>query len=120
MEAHAKRRLGRVDLDVTQVGFGAAPLGNLYAALSEEEAHATVQAAHHAGIRYFDTAPLYGHGWSEHRLGEALRAVPRADYVLSTKVGRILHAATPGSFDGGPVPGRRCPSSRFSTIPMTA
>jgi len=101
MDAAHKRYLGRVELEVTQIGFGAAPLGNLYAALSEEEAHATVQAAHRAGIRYFDTAPLYGHGWSEHRLGEALRAIPRADYVLSTKVGRTLHAAPPGSFDGG-------------------
>ncbi len=101
MQIGAKRWLGRVELEISQVGFGAAPLGNLYQSVGDDEARATLQAAHHEGIRYFDTAPLYGHGWSEHRVGEGLRNIPRADYVLSTKVGRLLHAAPPGSFDGG-------------------
>jgi D-threo-aldose 1-dehydrogenase len=90
MDAGEKRRIGSTKLNVSQMGFGAAPLGNLFAALSEADAFATIQTALAAGIRYFDTAPFYGHGLSEHRLGAALRRVPRDDYVLSTKVGRLL------------------------------
>jgi len=90
MEAGIERRIGATGLTVSQMGFGAAPLGNLFAALGEETAHQTVRAALAAGIRYFDTAPLYGHGLSEHRIGAALRDVPRDDYVLSTKIGRLL------------------------------
>ncbi len=74
----------------TGLGFGGAPLGNLYAPVDEAAALGAVDAAWDAGIRYFDTAPLYGHGLSETRLGEALRARPRDDYALSTKVGRVL------------------------------
>ena len=74
----------------TGLGFGGAPLGNLYAPVDEAAALGAVDAAWDAGIRYFDTAPLYGHGLSETRLGEALRTRPRDDYVLSTKVGRVL------------------------------
>ena len=90
MDAGQKWRIGTTALAVSQMGFGAAPLGNLFAALSEEEAFGTIQAALAEGIRYFDTAPFYGHGLSEHRLGEALRRVPRDSFVLSTKVGRLL------------------------------
>lgn len=74
----------------TELGAGCAQLGNLYHAISDEEAEATVHAAWDAGIRYFDTAPHYGLGLSERRLGRALAAYPRDEYVLSTKVGRIL------------------------------
>lgn len=77
-------------LAFTELGFGTAPLGNLYRALSEEEAQATLTAAWKAGIRYFDTAPLYGLGLSESRLNHFLRGKKRKDYVLSTKVGRLL------------------------------
>jgi len=73
-----------------KLGFGTAPLGNMYRNIPEEEAIATVDAAWESGIRYFDTAPLYGSGLAEIRLGEALSKRNRDDYVLSTKVGRII------------------------------
>ncbi|WP_222106298.1 aldo/keto reductase [Catellatospora sichuanensis] len=75
---------------VSALGFGAASIGNLYRAVPDEQAAATVDAAWQAGIRYFDTAPHYGLGLSEQRLGRALAGYPRAEYAISTKVGRIL------------------------------
>ena len=83
--------LGRRGLQVTKLGFGAAPIGDLYRRISDDEACETVRAAYDAGVRYFDTAPLYGFGLSEHRTGSALRRYPRDSFVLSTKVGRALH-----------------------------
>jgi D-threo-aldose 1-dehydrogenase len=74
------------------LGLGGAPLGNLFRAISDDDAHAVVQHALEAGIRYFDTAPHYGHGLSEHRMGAVLRTQPRDAFVLSTKVGRVLSA----------------------------
>ena len=73
-----------------RIGLGTAPLGNLFAALSDEQAQGTVDAAWEAGVRFFDTAPLYGHGLAEVRLGRALASRPRHEYVLATKVGRLL------------------------------
>nr|WP_094096265.1 aldo/keto reductase [Paenibacillus physcomitrellae] len=73
-----------------QLGFGTAPLGNMYRNISEEEASATVEAAWDSGIRYFDSAPFYGAGLAEMRLGEVLSRKNRDDYVLSTKVGRVI------------------------------
>ncbi|MVZ11025.1 aldo/keto reductase, partial [Enterobacteriaceae bacterium 8376wG6] len=73
-----------------KIGLGGAPLGNMYRAIPEEEALATVTSAWDLGIRYFDTAPLYGSGLSEIRMGEALSQYPRDEFVLSTKVGRIM------------------------------
>ncbi|WP_426513672.1 aldo/keto reductase [Dactylosporangium sp. McL0621] len=91
---------------LTGLGFGAAQGGNLYHATSDETFHAAVQAAWDNGIRYFDTAPHYGLGLSERRLGAALRTRPRDSYVLSTKVGRLLvpspqtaHRRDPEGFD---------------------
>ncbi len=75
------------------LGMGGAPLGNLYAAVPDAVALATVEAAWQAGIRHFDTAPHYGAGLSEHRMGQALRACPRDSFTLSTKVGRRLEPA---------------------------
>lgn len=72
------------------LGFGGAPLGNLYAPIDDATALATVRHAWDLGIRHFDTAPLYGQGLSEHRIGHVLRDRPRGDFVLSTKVGRLL------------------------------
>ena len=72
------------------LGFGGAPLGNLFRAMSDADATALVAYAYDAGVRYFDTAPHYGHGLSERRIGDALRARARDDYLLSTKVGRLL------------------------------
>ncbi|WP_329346931.1 aldo/keto reductase [Streptomyces microflavus] len=73
-----------------RLGFGTAPLGNMFRAIPDEEAAATVVAAWDQGIRYFDTAPFYGAGLSEIRLGDVLAQHPRDDYVLSTKVGRVV------------------------------
>ena len=83
-------RLGQSAVQVSALGFGGAPLGNLYEPIAEADAQGAVHAAYRSGMRYFDTAPLYGSGMSEHRLGEALRRYPRETLVLSTKVGRLL------------------------------
>jgi D-threo-aldose 1-dehydrogenase len=93
-------RRGTGGLSFTELGFGAAPLGNLYRAISEAEAQAVLEMAWAAGVRYFDTAPLYGFGLSETRMNHFLRGKPRGDYVLSTKVGRLLSAVPPGQGDG--------------------
>lgn len=74
----------------TLLGFGTAPLGNMFRAIPEHEAIATVEAAWDQGIRFFDTAPFYGAGLAEIRLGEALSGRKRDDYVLATKVGRLV------------------------------
>jgi D-threo-aldose 1-dehydrogenase len=79
----------------TELGFGTAPLGNLFRALSEEEAQAVLNAQWDAGIRYIDTAPLYGLGLSETRVNHFLRGKPRDSYVISTKVGRLLQVCKP-------------------------
>jgi len=78
------------DILPSRLGFGAAPLGNMFRAIPEEEALATVEAAWNDGIRYFDNAPFYGAGLAEIRMGEALKRKPRDEYVISTKVGRIV------------------------------
>ncbi len=93
------RPLGGTGLRVTELGFGGASLGNLYRATTEEGAQAAVRAAWAAGLRYVDTAPHYGLGLSERRLGRALAGLPRDEVVVSTKVGRLLepHPAPTGS-----------------------
>lgn len=73
-----------------KLGFGAAPLGNMFRAIPEDEALATVEAAWNDGIRYFDNAPFYGAGLAEIRMGKALAGKPRDQYAISTKVGRII------------------------------
>jgi D-threo-aldose 1-dehydrogenase len=78
------------DILPSRLGFGAAPLGNMFRAIPEDEALATVEAAWNDGIRYFDNAPFYGAGLAEIRMGEALKGKPRDQYVISTKVGRIV------------------------------
>lgn len=82
-------------INFTELGFGAAPLGNLYKATSEKDAQATLEAAWQHGVRYFDTSPLYGLGLSETRLNHFLRDKKRDSYVLSTKVGRLLEVCEP-------------------------
>jgi D-threo-aldose 1-dehydrogenase len=86
-----RRALGRRQVEVSVVGFGGAPLGDLYAKLDEAAALSTVRAALAAGITLVDTSPHYGNGLSEHRCGAGLRGVPRDSYVLSTKVGRWMN-----------------------------
>lgn len=91
--------LGTSGVPVSGLGFGAAAVGNLFTEVGDEQAHEAVTAAWQRGIRYFDTAPHYGLGLSERRLGEALREHPRAQYTLSTKVGRRLEPSADGGDD---------------------
>src|SRR2546421_5799964 len=85
-----KRPLGRTSLEVTALGLGCATMGGHRIPVTREEAEAIVRAAWAAGVRYVDTAPYYGFGQAERCVGDALRAVPRDAWVLSTKVGRLL------------------------------
>jgi D-threo-aldose 1-dehydrogenase len=101
-----RRRLGRTDLALSVLGFGSAPIGDLYARLDDATAIAAAETAAALGVTYFDTAPLYGHGLAEHRLGTALRRSGDAPTVVSTKVGRLLVPAprgrtTPMGYLGG-------------------
>jgi D-threo-aldose 1-dehydrogenase len=81
---------------MTSLALGCAPIGNLYEPVSDDQSHAVVRAAYEAGVRLFDTAPLYGHGLSERRLGAALASLPRESVTVATKVGRLLVADDPG------------------------
>ena len=82
--------LGRTGLEVTRLALGGASIGGLFSAVDDEVAIGTVRHAWDLGIRAYDTAPLYGYGASERRMGRALRDRPREEYVLSTKVGRLV------------------------------
>jgi D-threo-aldose 1-dehydrogenase len=93
------RRLGRTSVEVTTLGLGTAPLGELFEPVSEAQSLATIDAAWRAGIRYFDTSPFYGHGKSELRVGRGLEGHERGAFVTSTKVGRLMRRpADPNSF----------------------
>jgi D-threo-aldose 1-dehydrogenase len=92
-EATERVDLGRTGLRVTRLGFGAAPIGGLYEAVADADAQATIERAWELGIRTFDVAPLYGYGAAERRLGAALAGRPRDEFVLSTKVGRLVRRA---------------------------
>ena len=81
-------------LDVTAIGLGTAPLGGLFAPVSDEDAEATIERAWSLGVRFFDIAPLYGFGSAERRLGGFLRQQKRDSFAISTKVGRLLRSAT--------------------------
>lgn len=96
MTSLPKRRVGKTKLEVTTLGLGGAPMGGFRATISDAEAMTLTNAAYEGGVRYFDTSPFYGYGRSELRMGAALRERPRGEYVLSTKVGRIMHAMKPG------------------------
>jgi D-threo-aldose 1-dehydrogenase len=96
------RKFGRTGLTVTDMGFGAAPIGNFLRPITEETSDAMVQHAWNAGMRYFDTAPYYGHGLSEARLGHSLRWKRRSDFVISSKVGRVLKSAPRASIEFKP------------------
>ncbi|MBS0220200.1 MAG: aldo/keto reductase [Proteobacteria bacterium] len=90
-----RRRIGKTGLDVTTLGLGGAPMGGFRATISDQDAVGLVEAGYAAGVRYFDTSPFYGYGRSELRMGAALREKPRGDYVLSTKIGRVMHVRKP-------------------------
>ena len=94
------RTLQRVGLEFTELGFGSAPFGNLYRAISDAQADAILDLAWQGGVRYYDTAPLYGLGLAETRLNRFLRDKPRDDYLLSTKVGRLLQVCSPAERTG--------------------
>lgn len=91
------RKIGRTDLSVTEYGFGAAGLGGLYRECTREAAMETLDVAWGSGLRYFDVAPYYGLGLAERRVGDFLRDKPRDAFVLSTKVGRLLHPVPEGA-----------------------
>jgi D-threo-aldose 1-dehydrogenase len=91
-----RRRVGKTKLEVTTLGLGGAPMGGFRANISDAEAVGLTDTAYELGVRYFDTSPFYGYGRSELRMGAGLREKPRDDYVLSTKIGRIMHAMKPG------------------------
>jgi D-threo-aldose 1-dehydrogenase len=97
-----KKRFGRVDLEVTTFAFGTAPSGNFLQPISESETHTMIETAWEAGVRLYDTAPMYGHGLAELRTGHNLRWKPRDEYVLASKVGRLLKPAKRETIDFTP------------------
>ena len=109
MDPTARVPLGRTDLQVTRFGIGTVPIAGLYEAVSEPQATDTLQRAWDLGARLFDTAPLYGYGVAEQRLGRFVQRVPRDEMVLATKVGRVLQTERPGDEPGhrGPVERRQ-------------
>jgi D-threo-aldose 1-dehydrogenase len=94
-----RRAIGSTDLWTTAIGFGSAPLGNRFRTLDEDTCQHLVDDAWDHGVRLFDTAPMYGHGLAENRLGTALRSRPRDEYLLATKVGRLLRTSARGNHD---------------------
>ncbi len=97
------RQVGTTALQLPVFGFGSAHLGELYSLVDETDSQATLDAAWDSDVRYYDTAPWYGRGLSEHRVGGFLRTKPRAEFFLTTKVGRTLHRPdNPRTFDRGP------------------
>ena len=119
MAEFARRQVGRTKLRVTELGLGCATLGGSRIGVARQAAEEIVAAAWGAGVRYVDTAPFYGVGQAERAVGDAMRDHPRGEWVLSTKVGRLLQAQS----DRGASPTAgitRCRSTRSTTIPMTA
>lgn len=88
-------QLGRSGVRVTRIGLGGGPIASLFTEVTEEQARATIDRAWDSGIRFFDTAPLYGHGLSEIRFGRALRGRPRGEFIIASKVGRLLVPLAP-------------------------
>ncbi len=99
-----RRSLGKTGLKLPLLGFGGAPLGDLFKKVSFSQAETALNQAYDSGIRYYDTAPFYGHGLSEHRLGHLLRQKIRSDFILSSKVGRVYNPFNgyPKDFDSSP------------------
>ncbi|WP_215766230.1 aldo/keto reductase [Gluconobacter cerinus] len=102
MNPSERRKFGRKDFSVTAFAFGTAPLGNFLQEVGEQEADDMIQQAWNAGIRLYDTSPMYGHGLAELRLGHSLRWKNRDDFVITTKVGRTLHSARRAEIDFAP------------------
>lgn len=102
MQPGEMRKFGRTDLAVTAFGFGTAPLGNIFREIDEATSEKMFARAWEAGVRFFDTAPMYGHGLAEQRTSHALRWKNRDDFVLSSKVGRLLRPARRNTIDFAP------------------
>lgn len=96
MDPTERIQLGRTELRATRLGVGTVPIAGLYEPVSEAQAQATLQRAYDLGVRYFDTAPLYGYGVAEQRLGQFVAGVQRSDVLVATKVGRLLQNQRPG------------------------
>ena len=101
MQTRIWNRRNKGALHFTELGFGTAPIGGLYRPVSADDAHATMTAAWDAGVRYYDTAPLYGLGQAETRLNRLLQDRPRADYIVSSKIGRTLRNCGPDEVHEG-------------------
>lgn len=99
LQANTIRKIGSTGVEVTALGLGSAPLGGLYAELPTQHAIEVLEAGWQAGIRYFDTAPMYGLGRAEHLMGQVLRETSRP-FTLSTKVGRLMVRQNVAWFDG--------------------
>ena len=93
------KTLGKSDIKISPIGFGGATLADLNTKLDDIECYKTLEKAFNSGINYFDTAPLYGYGLSEHRLGNFLKTLNRDQFTLSTKVGRYMTPADPDKID---------------------
>lgn len=102
MQPSQKNKFGRVDLEVTAFGFGTAPVGNIFREIDETTSDAMFQRSWDEGVRFYDTAPMYGHGLSELRTGYSLRWKNRDDFVLASKVGRVLTPARKAEIDYAP------------------
>ena len=89
MDPFLYKKLGKSNITLPKLGFGAAPLGELFEKVSEEQSSQTLNTSYDSGFRYYDTAPWYGHGLSEHRIGSLLRNKLREEYIISSKVGRV-------------------------------
>ncbi len=102
MRPDERIKFGRVNLEVTAFGFGTAPIGNIFREIDEDTSDAMIQTAWDKGVRFYDTAPMYGHGLSELRTGQSLRWKPRDEFVLSSKVGRRLVPARRDTIEFAP------------------
>ena len=102
MQPSQKKKFGRLDLEVSAFAFGTAPIGNIFRSIPEDEAGAMIDTAWDQGVRFFDTAPMYGHGLAELRTGQGLRWKNRDDFVLASKVGRVLKPARRQDIDFAP------------------
>ena len=95
------KKLGNTDLQCSAIGFGGAPMGDLFEKLGEQDCYNTLKESYDSGLNLFDTSPLYGYGLSEHRLGNFLKSVQRSDFIVSTKVGRYMVPEDASNIDRG-------------------
>jgi len=96
-----RKVLGNTSIEVSAIGFGGAPIGDLFEKLDEQVCYDTLKNSHKNGINFFDTSPLYGFGLSEHRIGNYLKSIKRKDFILCTKVGRYMTPDDPAKINRG-------------------